>query len=329
VITFTAVNGIAPFTFTYKINGGSDLQVTTTGANTTATVNVPTSSTGTFVYSLTNVSGAGGATTPISGQTATVNVNAKPTIALSGAEYQCDFSADPQTYTVFFTATPGAVITTDKGTVNGSTVTGIPSKETATIVATLNGCSDTLTAFKDCSMPVTLIDFSGAKMENTIALKWNTAEETNSDHFDIQRSADGRNWATIGVQKSTGESFAEVNYHFVDQKPAPGDNYYRLKMVDADKTFAYSKIIKVGFDNAILLSEFYPNPVSDVLNLKSTDWSQVKSVELHSLTGLSVYKSGKAVSKTIDVKNLPVGMYILTITHKNGDVVNRKVLINR
>ena len=120
-----------------------------------------------------------------------------------------------------------------------------------------------------------------------------------------------------------------MNYHFVDQKPAPGDNYYRLKMVDADKTFAYSKIIKVGFDNAILLSEFYPNPVSDVLNLKSTDWSQVKSVELHSLTGLSVYKSGKAVSKTIDVKNLPVGMYILTITHKNGDVVNRKVLINR
>ncbi|SEJ01519.1 Por secretion system C-terminal sorting domain-containing protein [Dyadobacter sp. SG02] len=329
VITFTAVNGIAPFTFTYKINGGTDQQVTTTGANTTATVNVPTSATGTFVYSLTNVSGAGGATTPIAGQTATVNVNVKPTIALTGAEYQCDFVADPQTYTVFFTATPGAVITTDKGTVNGSTVTGIPSKETALIVATLNGCSDTLTAFKDCSMPVTLIDFSGAKVENTIALKWNTAEETNSDHFDVQRSADGKSWATIGAQKSRGESFAEVNYGFVDKKPASGDNYYRLKMVDADQTFAYSKIIKVGFDNAALLSEFYPNPVSDILNLKSTDWSQVKSVELHSLTGLSVYRSGKAIAKTIDVKNLPVGMYILTITHKNGEVVNRKVLINR
>jgi hypothetical protein len=203
------------------------------------------------------------------------------------------------------------------------------SKETATIVATLNGCTDTLTAFKDCAMPVTLIDFSGAKVENTIALKWNTAEETNSDHFDVQRSADGRNWATIGMQKSQGESYALVNYAFVDKKPASGDNFYRLKMVDVDKTFAYSKIVKVNFADAALLSEFYPNPVSDILTLKSTDWSQVKSVEIHSLTGLSVYKSGKAVSKTIDVKSLPVGMYILTITHKNGEVTNRKVLINR
>lgn len=329
VITFTAVNGVAPFTFTYKINGGTDQQVTTTGVNTTATVNVPTTTTGTFVYSLTNVSGAGGASTPIVGQTATVNVNAKPSIALTGAEYQCNFVADPQTYTVFFTATAGAVITTDKGTVNGNTVVGIPSKETAIIVATLNNCTDTLTAYKDCSLPVTLIDFTGAKVENTIALKWNTAEEANSDRFDVQRSADGKNWATIGTQKSQGESYTLVNYSFVDKKPASGDNFYRLKMVDTDKTFAYSKIIKVNFADAALLSEFYPNPVSDILTLKSTDWNQVKSVEMHSLTGLSVYKSGKAVSKTIDVRSLPVGMYILTITHKNGEVTNRKVLINR
>jgi hypothetical protein len=328
-ITFTAVNGIAPFTFTYKINGGGDLQVSTTGVNTTATVDVPTSATGPFVYTLTNVAGAGGASTPISGQTATVNVNAKPTIALTGAEYQCNYAVDPQTYTVFFTASPGAVITTDKGTVNGNTVVGIPSKETAIIVATLNSCTDTLTAYKDCSLPVTLIDFSGARVENTIALKWNTAEETNSDYFDIQRSGDGKNWATIGSQKSQGESYTAVNYGFVDKKPASGNNFYRLKMVDADKTFAYSKIIKVGFESAALLSEFYPNPVSDILNLKSTDWNQVKSVEMHSLTGLSVYKSGKTISKTIDVKSLPVGMYILTITHKNGEVTNRKVLINR
>ena len=328
-ITFTAVNGIAPFTFTYKINGGGDLTVSTTGVNTTATVDVPTNTTGSFVYTLTNVAGAGGATTPISGQTATVNVNAKPTIALTGAEYECQFAASPQTYTVFFTATPGAVITTDKGTVSGNTVINVPSKETATIVATLNGCSDTLSAYKDCSLPVTLIDFSGAKVENTIALRWNTAEETHSDRFDVQRSADGKNWATIGTQKSQGESYSVVNYTFVDKKPASGDNFYRLKMIDTDKTFAYSKIIKVGYDVPALNSESYPNPVSDVLNLRSTDWSQVKAVEMHSLTGLSVYKSGKNVSKTIDVKSLPVGMYILTITHKNGEIINRKVLINR
>ncbi|MGV3602783.1 MAG: Ig-like domain-containing protein [Dyadobacter fermentans] len=329
LVTFTAVNGIAPFTFTYQINGGADQQVSTTGANTTATVSVPTTATGTFVYTLTNVTGAGSASTAISGQTATVTIDAKLTIALAGDEYQCDFGADPQTYTVFFTATAGAVITTDKGTVSGNTVTGIPSQETAIIVATVNNCSDTLIAFKDCSMPVTLIDFSGAKVENTVALKWNTAEETNSDYFEVQRSSNGKNWTALGTQKSQGESYKLVDYAFVDQKPAQGDNFYRLKMVDADKTFAYSKIINVRYDGLALVSELYPNPVSTTLNLRSTDWGQVKSVELHSLTGMSVYKSGKNVSKTIDVKNLPVGMYILTITHKNGEVVNRKVVINR
>ncbi|WP_353719379.1 Ig-like domain-containing protein [Dyadobacter sp. 676] len=329
VITFTAVNGVAPFTFTYQINGGPDQQVTTTGSNTSATVNVPTAATGSFVYTLTQVSGAGGASTPVSGQTATVTVNAKPTIALTGAEYQCDYSTDPQTYTVFFTATPGAVITTDKGTVNGNTVVGVPSKQTATIVATLNNCTDTLTAYKDCSLPVTLIDFSGEKVENTVSLKWRTAEEMNSDHFEVQRSADGKKWRTIGTEKSHGESYTVVNYTFVDKNPGQGDNFYRLKMVDTDKTFAYSKIINVRYGEDALKSEFYPNPVSDVLNLKSTDWNQVKSVEMHSMTGLSVYKSGNTASKSIDVKNLPVGMYILTITHKNGGVVNRKVLINR
>ncbi|ACT92589.1 Ig-like domain-containing protein [Dyadobacter fermentans] len=329
LVTFTAVNGIAPFTFTYQINGGAEQQVTTTGASTTATVSVPTTATGTFVYTLTNVTGAGSASTAISGQTASVTIDAKPTIALTGDEYQCDFGADPQTYTVFFTATAGAVITTDKGTVSGNTVTGIPSQETAIIVATVNNCSDTLIAFKDCSMPVTLIDFSGAKVENTVALKWNTAEETNSDYFEVQRSSNGKNWTAIGTQKSQGESYKLVDYAFVDQKPAQGDNFYRLKMVDADKTFAYSKIINVRYDGLALVSELYPNPVSTTLNLRSTDWGQVKSVELHSLTGMSVYKSGKTVSKTIDVKNLPVGMYILTITHKNGEIVNRKVVINR
>ncbi|KAA0993355.1 Ig-like domain-containing protein [Dyadobacter aurulentus] len=327
VITFTAVNGIAPFTFTYKINGGGDLTVSTTGVNTTATVNAPTSATGTFIYSLTNVSGAGGATTPVAGQTATITINEVPTIALTGDEYAC--ASDRNTYTVFFTASPGAVVTSDKGVVSGNTVTGIPSKETATLTATLGTCSSDLPVFKDCSLPVTLIDFKGSNVENTAVLKWSTAEETKSDRFDIQRSTDGKNWQTVGTEKSHGESYSMISYSFVDKKPVGGDNFYRLKMVDLDKTFAYSKVINVRFANEVLKSEFYPNPVSDVLTLSSTSWNQVQSVEIHNMNGTSVYRSGKTVSKTVSVKDLPVGIYILTITHSNGEIVNRKVLINR
>ncbi|MHA4739924.1 Ig-like domain-containing protein [Dyadobacter sp. MSC1_007] len=324
VITFTAVNGIAPFTFTYKINGGTDQTVSTTGINTTATVNAPTTATGTFIYTLTNVSGAGGATTPVAGQTATATINELPTVAVTESVCE-DFSFS---YALTFTASPGAVVTSNKGTVNGNTVTGI-ANGWVILTATAGACSDTIHFFRNCSLPVTLVEFTAEKTESSVSLNWTTTEETNSDKFDIQRSADGKTWATIGTKKSQGESTVLVAYSFTDKKPNGGDNFYRLKMVDYDKTFAYSKIVNVSFEATTLKSEFHPNPVSDVLYLTSTDWNQVKSVEIHNMIGTSVYRSGKTVSKTVSVKNLAVGMYILTITHSNGEIVNRKVLINR
>ncbi|CAG5072643.1 hypothetical protein DYBT9623_04225 [Dyadobacter sp. CECT 9623] len=327
VITFTAVNGIGPFTFTYNIDGGSDQTISTTGVNTTVTVAAPTTTTGSFVYTLTNVSGAGDASASVAGQTATITVDVAPTIALTGDQYAC--MSDRNTYTVFFTASAGAVVTSDKGIVSGNTVTGIPTGETAILTATFGGCSTTLSVFKDCNLPVTLIGFSGSKIENTAVLQWKTAEETNSDRFDIERSTDGRNWQIVGTEKSHGESYAVRSYAFIDQEPAEGDNFYRLKMIDLDNTFAYSKVIKVRFANDVLKSEFFPNPVADVLTLSSTKWKQVQSVEIYNMTGTSVYRSAKTVSKTISVRDLPVGMYILNITHSNGETVSRKLLINR
>jgi uncharacterized repeat protein (TIGR01451 family) len=257
---------------------------------------------------------------------ALLTVSEKPTIVLSGDEYLC--SVDLLVYTVIFTASPGAVVTSDKGTVNGNTVTGIPTNETAILTATDGGCSTTLSVFKDCSLPVTLIDFSAAKQENTILLKWRTSEETNSEKFDIERSVDGKNWRSIGSQKSNGESATVLAYSFTDKEPVGGENLYRLKMVDFDQTYAYSSIVSVNFSVPVQ-SQFYPNPVSDQLYVKSSDWNQVSAIEMHNVQGRKVYKSGANIAKTIQVKDLPAGIYILSIIHKNGTVSKQKVLINR
>ncbi|MEO6286316.1 MAG: T9SS type A sorting domain-containing protein [Dyadobacter sp.] len=266
---------------------------------------------------------------PCTGSTSTaalLTVSEKPTIVLSGDEYQC--SVDLLVYTVIFTASPGAVVTSDKGTVDGNKVTGIPNNQTAILTATNGGCSTTLSVFKDCSLPVTLIDFSAAKQENTILLKWRTSEETNSEKFDIEHSVDGKSWRSIGSQKSNGESATVLAYSFTDKEPSAGENLYRLKMVDFDQTYAYSSIVSVNF-NIPMQSEFYPNPVSDQLYVKSSDWNQVSAIEMHNVQGRKVYKSGASIAKTIQVKDLPAGIYILSIIHKNGTVSKQKVLINR
>jgi hypothetical protein len=97
------------------------------------------------------------------------------------------------------------------------------------------------------ALPVKLISFTVAKAGKNAQLSWATTEEVNSEKFVIERSADARNWKSIGQRAAMGESTALSNYTFPDQAPLPGANYYRLKVVDSDGTFVYSVIKNLNF----------------------------------------------------------------------------------
>jgi hypothetical protein len=89
------------------------------------------------------------------------------------------------------------------------------------------------------ALPVTLLSFDGKVLEITIQLNWKTTAETNFSHFEIQKSADSKEFGTIGNVKGISQSI----YNFTDTNPTEGQNYYRLRMVDLDGTTAFSKII--------------------------------------------------------------------------------------
>ena len=110
-------------------------------------------------------------------------------------------------------------------------------------------------------LPVTLVDFSAKKQEQAVALNWQTSAETNSDHFAIQHSIDGKQWEEIGQVQSNKESTTLKRYTYTDEKPASAENLYRLKMQDLDGSFAYSRIVSVRFENKNELV-VYPNPAS-------------------------------------------------------------------
>ncbi|MFZ4796121.1 MAG: PKD-like domain-containing protein [Bacteroidia bacterium] len=86
-ITFTGANGTIPYTFTYKINGGADQTVTTTSGNS-VTVAAPTSTSGTFTYSLVGVQDFYGCNQSQSGS-AIINVNPLPTATAGGSHSIC------------------------------------------------------------------------------------------------------------------------------------------------------------------------------------------------------------------------------------------------
>ncbi|MCE7042901.1 SdrD B-like domain-containing protein, partial [Dyadobacter sp. CY312] len=180
------------------------------------------------------------------------------------------------------------------------------------------------------ALPVKLSMFDVKKGENVSALlRWTTTEEVNSDSFEIQRSADAKSWNAIGQVKAKENNVGLVNYRFDDMQPNLGANYYRLKMIDLDGSFAYSSIRKLSGDMGAELT-IYPNPVSNELSIQSTTGQAIGKVELINQSGKVVLtKNGSSIASPINVKNLPAGIYLVKISFQNGTSENRKVIIVR
>ena len=176
-------------------------------------------------------------------------------------------------------------------------------------------------------LPVTLAHFDVEKKEATALLEWRTTEELNSAHFDIQRSTDARDWRVIGTTDAAFESNTARHYAFTDSIPEPGLNYYRLKMVDADGSFAFSGIRSVSFPE-FSWAEVYPNPVDDLLRIVIRN-RKVNNVRVISHSGI-VRLSQPVTSPTftISMKQFPIGMYYIHFEQADGAVKIFKLMHN-
>jgi hypothetical protein len=179
-------------------------------------------------------------------------------------------------------------------------------------------------------LPVTLTSFSVKKGEGqTALLAWATTAETNSDRFEIQHSMTGKVWKKLGSVTANGESSTMVTYTFTDEIPENGNNLYRLKMIDKDESFAYSRIRSIAFSIAVKMI-IYPNPTTDLLTLEVDDMSQIRQIQLNDVTGKILYNKAKTgvqnLSAHLDVKNLSAGIYLVRITSETGTVSSLKIL---
>jgi hypothetical protein len=96
---------------------------------------------------------------------------------------------------------------------------------------------------------------------------WSTSSENNTSHFEIEKSDDGKNYLKIGQVQTKGSASTEVDYSFIDLQPLK-TNFYRLKIVENDKSFKLSKTIVVKKDELKKIAlQIFPNPVNDVLQI--------------------------------------------------------------
>jgi len=112
-------------------------------------------------------------------------------------------------------------------------------------------------------LPVELVSFIGKVKDQKVYLKWSTATEVNNYGFEIQRSIQTGKWDLLGFVEGHGNSNSVKEYSFIDAEVNSSGIYsYRLKQIDNDGSYEFSKTIEVNFNvpNKFELSQNYPNP---------------------------------------------------------------------
>jgi hypothetical protein len=110
------------------------------------------------------------------------------------------------------------------------------------------------------TLPVNLLFFEGKLVNDEVQLQWSTAQEFNSDHFDIERSEDGRQFSTIAKLPAKGNSNTTSQYNYTDAASFNSVMYYRLKQVDLDGKTNFSGIVAISKKSVNSLVSVYPNP---------------------------------------------------------------------
>jgi hypothetical protein len=179
---------------------------------------------------------------------------------------------------------------------------------------------DNVTISSGSPLPVELTRFDATAKAAGVNLTWATATEKNSDRFEIQRSATGSEYTTIGTVKGQGSTTMAHEYSFMDSRPLAGASYYRLRQVDSDGTFSFSPVAAVQTEASTKVM-FYPNPSANQLILPAG----VGTVQYRIFNALGqTLLSGKATDNDrLDITSLPKGPFFLELSGTAGHHTQR------
>ena len=176
-------------------------------------------------------------------------------------------------------------------------------------------------------LPVTLISFKANITESQqTVLKWATASEKDNDYFVVERSKNASDFELVGKVKGKGTIDLRNDYSFTDESPLKGINYYRLKQVDLDGQYSYTRaesVIKDG-DGTISL---YPNPTTNILKINFEDTDQIEDATIYDMMG-RVVKTIIGNQDKYEVVNLPQGKYIIQIDLLDGRSIKNSFVKN-
>lgn len=184
-------------------------------------------------------------------------------------------------------------------------------------------------------LPVNLVSFSAQLISNDVKLKWQTASEIENDHFEIERSFNGKDFSVIG-QRAANNGNMTSDYELSDIDAAlqgAGKLFYRLKIVSTTGKVEYSKTVIILLDKkGAFVTGILPNPFAEEINVGvNVPRNGIMRVSLVDMTGRVLHRKDIRVVKgfstqTLDrVGYLAKGIYSLVIDYE-GNISTYKVV---
>ncbi|MFT3827110.1 MAG: T9SS type A sorting domain-containing protein [Chitinophagaceae bacterium] len=170
----------------------------------------------------------------------------------------------------------------------------------------------------DSPLPLTWLYVKGELRNQQGVISWATAQESKTDKFVIEHSIDGRTYTAVGEQEAAHYSTSSRQYSFTHAAIQPGINYYRIKQLDMDGNFTYSKVVTLLNKTGVTTALVAPNPVSNMLHIVEPAGQQLEKAEVIDMNGRVVlsgtFRNLQQVY-SMDVSRLQKGSYVVKLYH--------------
>jgi hypothetical protein len=221
--------------------------------------------------------------------------------------------------------TPNELLTINGVTkYDGKTDGSIPGPVQANV---MTGSSPS--GFSEVILPVNFVSFTAIRGDGTVQLNWNTTGEINNSHFEVERSADGSAWQTIG-NVAPGTSSLANSYTYTDEAAPVAQTEYRIRQVDFNGNSLYSSVVVVGAAaNSTARAKIFANGKTVSIFPENISGSRI-TVRVITMGGQVLQQETvEAASGRIDlsVSTASTGIYVVQVTDGSQWALAKKVML--
>lgn len=182
---------------------------------------------------------------------------------------------------------------------------------------------------RDGGLPVTFLGFVAKKIANgNTKLLWEIGDEINVSHYAVERSLNGRDFASIGTVTATGSK----TYFLEDVDKIKDTRYYRVKNVDIDGQSKYTPIIKINGDlNASGKIQLYPVPANNEVYVQHDKAPSMANITIYDMDGKRISQINvipNSYQTYIPIGHLKAGIYIIKYITGDTDIQTAKLIKN-